>query len=92
MVTATVAVPFPASVALAGLTAQVGGKASVPLEILQLNTAVPMKPEVEISTMESLLPVVAPDLKFNEEDAGARVNDGAIAVTLTGTGVEVDAP
>ena len=85
MVTVAVAVPFAASVELAGLMAQVGGKAAAPPEMLQLRATRPTKPEVEVRTIESLLPVVAPEAKLREEDAGDRLNDGGVAVTITCT-------
>jgi hypothetical protein len=92
MVTVAAAVPFAASVELAGLMAQVGGKAAVPLETLQLKATLPTKPEVDVSPIESLLPVVAPETKLNEEDAGDSVNDGGGAVTINCTEEEVEAP
>ena len=67
----------------AGLMAQVGGKAAAPLEMLQLRATLPTKPEVDVRPIESLLPVVAPEAKLMEEDAGNRVNDGGVAVTIT---------
>jgi hypothetical protein len=36
--------------------AHVGGKAAVPLEMLQLKATLPTKPEVDVSPIESLLP------------------------------------
>jgi len=91
-VTLAAAVPFVASVALAGLMAQVGGKAAVPLETLQLKATLPTKPEVDVSPIESLLPVVAPEAKLNEDDPGDSVNDGAGGVTISCTEEEVEAP
>jgi hypothetical protein len=91
MVTVAVAVPFAASVELAGLMAQVGGKAAAPLEMLQLRATLPTKPEVDVRPIESLLPVVAPEAKLMEEDAGDRVNDGGVAVTITCTEDELEA-
>jgi hypothetical protein len=76
---------------LVGLMAQVGGKAAAPLEMLQLRATLPTKPEVDVRPIESLFPVVAPEAKLMEEDAGNRVNDGGVAVTITCTDDELEA-
>jgi hypothetical protein len=90
MVTVAVAVPFAASIELAGLMAQAGGNAAAPLEMLQLRATLPTKPEVDVRPIESLLPIVAPEAKLMEGDAGDRVNDGGAAVTITCTEEELE--
>jgi hypothetical protein len=66
MTIAEVAVPPVAIETLAGLAAQVAGKAGVPEfgVMMQVTAIVPAKPPTEVNVMVSVLPVVAPEVKL----------------------------
>ena len=70
-----VTLPLAAIATLVGLGVQVAGKAGEPAvgTMLQVTAIVPAKPPTEVKVATSVLPVVAPDVKFRDDDPALTV-------------------